>query len=441
MKRNFGLGLPTAGLGTAVGPTGELRMRQVAENNAGSVAPPEDISPDLESRREFSFLDLLILLLRRKGFILKVSLGAAILGAVVSLILPSRYTAEAILVPPQQSQSLGNILLSQFGNLGSLGSLASGSLGLKNQADMYVSMLKSRTVQDAVVKKFDLMKVYDVKRQSDARKKLDSNSTIIAGSKDGLIHVSVEDRDAKRAADMTNTYVEEFRRLNSSLAVTEASQRREFFQDQLVSAKESLANAEEALKQTEQTTGLVQVDTQARALVQSAATIRAEIAAKKVQLQTMSSFATSQNPQLQLIQHQIDALEAQLKQLGGSEEGTDVDMVALRGKISQVGLDYLRKLRDVRYYETIFELLSKQFEIAKLDEARQGSVQVVDPAVTPDRRSFPKRSLITILCFVLGFIVSVAWVLITASIAQAEPEDQAKISDVRSLLWKRRSTA
>jgi uncharacterized protein involved in exopolysaccharide biosynthesis len=411
-------------------------MRQIAENNLGSVGPLEETG---ENRREMSFLDLLLVLLRRKRFIFIVSIGVALVGALVSLILPARYTAEAILVPPQQSQSLGNMLLSQIGGLGNLSSLASGSLGLKNQADMYVSMLKSRTVEDAVIDKFNLMKVYDVKRQSDARKKLESNSTVVAGSKDGLIRVSVEDRDPKRAADMTNAYVEEFRRLNSSLSFSEASQRRQFFQDQLVSAKESLTNAEEALKATEQSSGLVQVDSQAKALVQSAASIRAEIAAKQVQLQTMSSFATSENPQLQLIRHQIDALQVQLKQLGGSEQGSDVDMVALRGKISQVGLDYLRKYRDVRYYETIFELLSKQFEVAKLDEARQGTVQVVDHATTPDRRSFPKRTLITVLCFFVGFLFAAAWIFVSETVARAEPEDQAKIADIRSLLWPRRA--
>ncbi len=413
-------------------------MRQIAENNLGSIAPLEETS---EKRREMSFLDLLLVLLRRKRFIFTVSIALAVVGALVSLILPSRYTAEAILVPPQQSQSLGNMLLSQFGGLGSLSSLASGSLGLKNQADMYVSMLKSRTVEDAVVDKFNLMKVYDAKRQSDARKKLESNSTIVSGSKDGLIRVSVEDRDPKRAADMANAYVEEFRRLNSSLSFSEASQRRQFFQDQLVSAKESLANAEEALKETEQSTGLVQVDSQAKALVQSAASIRAEIAAKQVQLQTMSSFATSENPQLQLIRHQIDALQVQLKQLGGSEQGSDVDMVALHGKISQVGLEYLRKYRDVRYYETIYELLSKQFEIAKLDEARQGTVQVVDHAVPPDRRSFPKRTLITVLCFLVGFLFAVGWIFFSETVSRAEPEDQAKIADIRSHLWPRRSVS
>jgi tyrosine-protein kinase Etk/Wzc len=417
-------------------------MRQIVENDVGAVAPLEGGGAALERQRDLSFLDLALILLQRKAFILKVGVAVALLAFLISLVLPVRYTAEAILVPPQQNQSLQSMLLSQvsnLGNLGSLGNVASGSLGMKNQVDMYVSMLRSRTVEDAVIQRFDLRKVYKKKRMSDARKKLESNTDIEAGAKDNLIHLAVEDRDPKRSADITNAYVEEFRRLTSSLALSEASQRRAFFQEQLVSTKESLANAEEALKETEQTSGLVQVDSQAKALVQSAASIRAEIAAKQVQLQTMSSFATNENPQLQLIRRQIEALDVQLKQLGGSEQGSDVDMVALRGKISQVGLDYLRKVRDVRYYETIFELLSKQFEIAKLDEARQGTVQVVDPAVTPDKRSFPKRTLITILALFVGFIIGISWVLVSESVSRAGAEDQAKVADLRSHLWRRRS--
>jgi uncharacterized protein involved in exopolysaccharide biosynthesis len=411
-------------------------MREIEEQSVLPISPGEET----EMARETSFLDLAIILLRQKSFLLKFSFGAALLGLVISFLIPVQYTAEAILVPPQQNQSLGSMLVSQMGgNLGALGSLASGSLGIKTQADMYVSMLKSRTVEDAVIQRFDLMKIYKAKRMSDARKKLESHSTITAGTKDGLIRVDVDDHDAQRSADLANAYVEEFRRLNSSLALSEAGQRRQFFQEQLVSSKESLANAEEALKQTQQTSGLIQVDSQAKALVQSAAAIRAEIAAKQVQLQTMSSFATAENPQLQLIQHQITALDAQLKQLGGTDQGSDVDMVSLRGKISQAGLDYLRKLRDVRYYETIFELLSKQFEIAKLDEARQGNVQVVDKAVTPDRKSFPKRSIITILAFFAGAFLAIAWVLFEASVERARPEDREKIKDAKSLLWRGRA--
>jgi tyrosine-protein kinase Etk/Wzc len=408
-------------------------MREIEDPTELSRSPGDELGVADET----SFLDLTIILLQRKSFLLKFSFGAALLGAVISLVLPVQYTAEAVLIPPQQNQSLGSMLLSQVGgNLGALGSLAGGSLGIKNQADMYVAMLKSRTVEDAVIQRFDLMKVYKTKRASEARKELESHSTISSGTKDGLIRVSVDDRNAQRAADIANAFVEEFRRLNSSLALSEAGQRRQFFQEQLVSAKESLANAEEALKETQQTSGLIQVDSQAKALVQSAAAIRAEIAAKQVQLQTMSSFATEQNPQLQLIQHQIAALDAQLKQLGGTDQGSDVDMVSLRGKISQAGLDYLRKLRDVRYYETIFELLSKQFEIAKLDEARQGNIQVVDKAVTPDKKSSPKRALITILMFLVGAFLAITWVLLRASVEQAKPEDREKIKDAKSLLWR-----
>jgi uncharacterized protein involved in exopolysaccharide biosynthesis len=173
-------------------------------------------------------------------------------------------------------------------------------------------------------------------------------------------------------------------------------------------------------------------------LVQSAASIRAEIAAKQVQLQTMSSFATPENPQLQLIRHQIDALEAQLKQLGGSESGSDVDMVALRGKISQAGLDYLRKYRDVRYYETIFELLSRQFEIAKLDESRQGIVQVVDPATPPDHKSSPQRTLITLACFLIGALLAIAWVLATEWASLSDAEEREKLTALRRSLWRTR---
>jgi tyrosine-protein kinase Etk/Wzc len=409
------------------------------ENDQENPVIVESPEPILEPRQEVSFVDLILILLRRKSFILKVSIGTGVLGLLIAMVLPIRYTGEALMVPPQQTQSLATALSSQIASLGALGSLASGSLGLKNQADMYVSMLKSRTVEDAIIQRFDLMKLYDVKRMSDARKKLESRTTITVGTKDGLIRIRVEDHDAKRAADIANAYVDEFKRLNASLAIGEAAQRRAFFQEQLVSAKDNLADAEEALKQTEQTTGLIQVDSQARALVQAAATIRGEIAAKTVQLQTMSSFATSENPQLQLIRHQLDALQAQLKQLGGSEKGTDSDLVALHGKIPQVGLDYLRKLRDVKYYETIFELLSKQFEIAKLDEARQGSVQVVDVATVPDRKSFPKRLLIAILCFFVGGIVAISWVLFSDSLTRLAPEDQAKMAEMRTLVWKRGS--
>jgi len=195
--------------------------------------------------------------------------------------------------------------------------------------------------------------------------------------------------------------------MSEHLAITEASQRRLFFEQQLEQAKDNLANAEEALKLTEQKTGLIQLDSQARALIESAASLRAQIAGKEVQIESMRTFATGENAQLIQAQQELDGLRTQLAKLGGSES-IDAGLMVPKGQVPEAGLEYVRKLRDVKYYETIFDILARQFEIAKLDEAKQGAlIQVVDAAVPPDRRSFPKRGMIVIGATAAGFFVGV----------------------------------
>ena len=189
---------------------------------------------------EVSVLDILVLLLERKRFIVRFVLGAFVLAIVVSLLLPVRYEAKTVLLPPQQNSSVGSALIGQFGSaLGALGALARGSLGLKNPADMYVSLLMSRTVEDGMIKRFGLMQEYHAKRMSDARKEFESRTKVVAGSKDGLIRITLEDGDPKRAAELANGYVEEFRKLSDSLAITEAARRRLFFEQQVQQAKDN----------------------------------------------------------------------------------------------------------------------------------------------------------------------------------------------------------
>lgn len=380
--------------------------------------------PDGDPQSEVSIVEFMTVLGRRKSFIAKVSVGVAALAAVISFLIPPLYTARTTILPPQQGSSMSAALLSQIGGLGSLASLAGGGgqLGLKNPNDMYVSMLKSRTVEDAMIHRFELQKLYKKKRLSDTRKKLEKYVTVEAGQKDGLINISVEDRDPRRAAEMANAYIEEYNRLTAGLALSEASQRRLFFEQQLVKAKDNLAASEEELKKTEVKTGLIQLDSQARALIESVAILRAQIAAKEVQIHTLSSFAAPGNPELQLAQQELSALRTQLKRLGASDTA-DGDLMVPSGKVPQAGLEYLRKLRDVKYNETIFELLARQFEMAKLDEAKEGTlVQVVDAAVVPDRKSFPKRSLITAIAFLVGLFGAVLWVLFDESMISAGKE-------------------
>jgi len=411
------------------------------QEHAGSSPVPAASGRDAQDD-EISLLDLLIVLAERKRLILGVTAIFAILAIVVSLILPLRYTATVTLLPPQQSSSMGAALASQLGNLGGLGALAGGSLGLKNPNDMFVAMFKSRTVEDAMVQHFGLMQEYRAKYPSDARKAFEKRATVDGSGKDGMIHISVEDRDPRRAADLANGYIDQFRIQSQHLAIGEASQRRLFFEQQLEQAKDNLANAEEAMKLTEQKTGVIQLDSQARALIESAASLRAEVAAKEVQIQGMRTYATGENSQVVQAQQELESMRAQLAKLGGSEDSATGGLIVPKGQVPEAGLEYVRKLRDVKYNETIFDILARQFEAAKLDEAKQGAlVQVVDPAVPPDKRSYPKRGLIVIGATVVGFFFGAFLVLMQAALRhmKKDPGASAKLVLLKSALTSRRS--
>jgi len=375
---------------------------------------------------EVSLLDFLIVLANRKRLILCVTVSCASIAIAAALILPKFYTATVTLLPPQQnsSSSLATQLTSQLGALGGIAALAAGGGGgnwLKNPNDLYVGMLKSRTVEDAMVEHFGLMQEYHKKYLSDARKKLEHYSTIDGSSKDGLIHLSVEDRDPRRAAELANGYVEQFRSLSENLAITEAGERRAFFEGQLKQANQNLANAEESLKETEQRTGLIQLDSQARALIATAAELRAEISAKEVQIQGMQTYATGENAQLIEAQRELDGLRAQLAKLGGKEDSLDDGIIVSKGQMTEAGVEYVRRYRDVRYYEAIFDILARQFELAKLDEAKEGAViQVVDPAVPPDKKSSPQRILIVAVSTAVGFLIGILLALAIAGFERAK---------------------
>ena len=393
---------------------------------------------------EISLLDLLIVIAERKRTVLWVTAGFAIAAIVITLILTPSYTATVTLLPPQENSSVGAALASQLGSLGGMAALAGGGLGLKNPDDRYVAMLQSRTVEDAMVKRFGLMQEYHKRYLSDARKAFESHATVEAGTKDGLLHISVEDHDARRAAELANGYVDQFRDLSQHLAITEASQRRLFFQQELEKAKDNLANAEEAMEQTEQKTGVIQPDSQERALIESAASLRAQITAREVQIQGMQTYATGENSELIQAQQELAGLRAELAKLGGSENTAGNEFMIPKGLVPKTGMEYVRRLRDVKYYETIFDILARQFEVAKLDEAKEGSViQVVDPAITPDRKSFPRRSVIVVAATAVGLFLGILIALFQAGFQHMKDDQEAsvKLDLLRSALSKRVKTA
>jgi len=343
---------------------------------------------------------------------------AGVVGTVIAFLIPSRYTAMTTLLAPQQSSPFSSTLLSQLGSLGSMSPIA-GGLGLKNPADLYVSLLKSRSVEDIMIQRFHLADRYKKKRMVDVRQKFEKYCLIETSSKDGLIRLSINDKDPKFAAEMANAYVEEYKRFSANLAVTEASQRRLFLGQQLQQAKVDLASSEENFKKSEQSSGMIQLDSQAKALIEAVAALRAQITAKEVQLSSLGSYETGSNPEVVLVKQQLAALQFQLKQLGGTESSSGSELIVPRGKIPEAGLDYLRKLREVKYQEAIFELLARQYESAKLDEARQGAViQVVDPAVVPDKETSPLRAAIIGGALLAGLLLGVLFVLYQESMSQ-----------------------
>ncbi|HUN60733.1 MAG TPA: GNVR domain-containing protein [Candidatus Sulfotelmatobacter sp.] len=409
-------------------------MREIENPQPGTHAMSIEIpmpldAPNPQPSAEVSLLDLLLVLARRRRDLLLGTIAVAVAAAIISFLLPNRFTATTVILPPQQTSSSAVALLGQLGNISPLASLAGGTLGLKNPNDLQVAMLKSRTVEDAMVARFNLMALYHEPRLSEARKAFEKYTDIENGLKDGLIRISVTDKNPNRAAEMANAYVEEYKKLSAGIAVTEASQRRLFFEQQLVQAKDNLVNAEDALKQTEQKTGLIQLDGQARAVIASVAQLRGQVAAKEVQIRAMRQFAAEQNPDLLLAEQELAGLQSQLARMGAGA-GAAGDFLMPKGSVPAAGLDYVRKLRDVKYHETIFEMLAKQFEIAKIDEARQGAVvQVVDKAVVPDKKSSPRRLLMIGCCTAAGFLLAVFWVLFSEAIriARRDPRQREQL--------------
>jgi tyrosine-protein kinase Etk/Wzc len=394
---------------------------------------------NLPSRQGWSVLNLLVLLAKKRSFILRFTFAVAVITACISLLLPVRYTAATSVLPPRQSAGGAGLLSQIAGSAGGLAALAGSSLGINNQIDTYVTMFRSRTVEDAMIKRFDLMKAYRVKRLSDARKVFEERSTAVAGLKDGVIRVTIDGPTPEQAANLANAYVEEFQRLASSVATTEAGQSRIFFDRQLEEAKNNLSTAEQELKKTQLTTGFVQPDSQSRAMIESAAILQGQISAKEVEIQSMSSYATDTNPDIIVLKRQLGELRAQLGQLTGNT-ATESDFFVPKGKVPGAALDYVRKLREVKYRETIFAALANQYQLAKLDEAKQGAIfQVIDRAVPPDRRSYPQRTVLVIVFALLAFVVAciAVWAGAELEALRNDPQDGPKFSVLLAALrWR-----
>jgi tyrosine-protein kinase Etk/Wzc len=382
--------------------------------NAISHEPSTESSVDRSQAapREFDILDLFLIIAARKWLIFWASVGGFVLGVLLVLMVDAKFTAKAVILPPQQEQSSGNAFMGQFGALASMTGLGA-SLGIKNPVDLYIGMLQSQTVTDGIIKRFDFVRKLHPKRYSDLRKMVVGQVKFLAG-KDGMISISVTDKDPRMAAEMANAFVDELYKLNNRLAIGGASQRRLFYEQQLAQEKDKLADSEVALKKTEEATGVIAPSGQTESIIREVAQIQAEITAREVQLDALRTSSTEQNPDVVRLNSELAGLREQLRGLESGSSSTKHlpgDIFISTANVPQAGLEYIRKEREVKYHQFLFDLLARQYEAARIDEAKAAPViQVVDTALVPDRRSSPTRAIWAIVGCFLGFLLTTFWV-------------------------------
>jgi tyrosine-protein kinase Etk/Wzc len=395
----------------------------------------EERPANQESEDELSVIDLLIVLAKHKLLIIGLPIVVALIAAGFSLTLPFVYTANTKIFLPPQGQSGTSALVAQ---LGGLAGLAGGIGAIRNPNDLYIGILKSQTVADNLIQRFGLMQAYQAKYPSRVRQRLATATTISAG-KDNIITISVDDEDPKFAAALANAYVDEFSKLTNVLALTDASRRRLFFERQFEQARDNLTKAEVSAREALESGGLVQVEGQGRAIVEMSARLRGEITVKEVEIGSMRAFATDRNPDLRKAQEELATLKRELARVeGGRGNKADDGKSDMNGR----GIASLRLLRNVKYHETIYELLAKQYELAKIDEAKESAViQIIDKAIEPDFRSKPKRAVIVVLSALVALVISIlaAFVWEGISKASADPNQTNRLRELKAYLgWKRR---
>lgn len=372
-----------------------------------------------------SLLELAVQLVEHWKLLMIGPLMAGLAAFGIASLIPPTYTATTTLLPPQQQSAASSLMSS----LGSLAGLASGASALRTPADQYVALMQSTTVSDRMVDQFKLLDVYAAKYRVEARRTLEDNVRITIGKKDGLIAVEVDDKSPQRAAEMANRYVDELRRMTDTIAVSEAQQRRKFFELQLRQTQEKLVQAQQTLQASGFAQGALKAEPKSAA--EAYARLRAELTAAEVRLQTLRGSLSDSTPEVQQQQSTLAALRGQVARLEQPAAAAS-------------GPDYISKYREFKYQETLFDLFAKQYELARVDESREGGlIQVVDAAAPPEKKSKPKRFVIALGATFTGGIILVAAVLIRRSWRAAvnDPANTDQLARLRKVFGRHRQAS
>lgn len=378
-----------------------------------------------------SFLDLVITLLRHRRILLAVTGLVTLATLVTMLLLPNTYTAEVLLLPPDAAQSSAQVLL---GQLSPLATLAGGST-LKSPVEMYGALATSTAIEGALVNRFHLKSVYRRRLTVDAMHDLEAATKLKPMLKEGLLNIQVTDTNPIRAAALANAYAEEMAAATTRMAVHDGEVRQQFYGAQLKQAQEAMTKAEQDLKSVEEQTGILDLGAEARVSIQTVAELRAQIAAHQVEIASMGAWATSDNPQRRAADQQLAALRAQLDK---ATEGQPSEEVGIpKSQVPGSGAAYLRAYRELTYQEALNEALERQYEAARMDASRVASVvQVLSPAMVPERKSGPHRTLFVLGALLIGLLFSAIGILLYESLQRALCDDAVteRLAEIRLLV-------
>lgn len=395
---------------------------------------------NVSNGKDINAIDLLIILAKHKFKILTFPIIFGVFAYGVSLLIPNTYRANTKILPPQQSQSTASAMLSQLGGLAGVSGVA---LGIKNPNDLYIALLKSRYLNDKLIQKFGLQKKYDQKYMEKTRAILSSRSSISSG-KDGIISIDFDDHDPHFAAEIANAYVQELTELTSKFALTEASQRRIFYETQLERAKNNLSELEKTLSTSIEVNGVASVDIKSKVALETIAKLRAAISLKQIQLKSLETFVTPSSPQYKRVSQEIFGMQEELSKLenGSLNTSKSNENITLRKNDLNEGKNIqnnnnLQLLRDLKYYQMLQEMLSKQYEIARLDEAKDiPLIQILDKAIAPEIKVKPQRSLIAIISAMFGLLLGI----VTAFLSERSFSSSSaqKIRDLKKYVMLRK---
>ncbi len=418
------------------------------QNNKSDPSSPSSLEPcplnaDLVSSPNYrtsycnsdtiNILDYLEVIVKHKRMIIRTTLAAFAISIVYSLMLPKIYSSTAMIIPPQQEQGIMGMMMGQMG--GGMASLAGDLLGKGSPADMYVSILNSNAISDTIIDRFKLMEIYDQKFRMDTYKALDEKVNIAAGKKDGIISITVVDRDPKLATDMANAYVDELGKLTVKLNMTGAGQNKAFLEERLAKAKVDLAKAEDALKFFQSRNKTLDIAEQAKGAIKGVAEIEGQLAAEEVKLAGLRRVFTESSQEVKNQQVVVANLRGQISKFEGMGSGGAIPGV---GSVPELGQQYLRLMREFKIQETLVEILTKQYEMAKLSEAKDvTSIQVLQKARVPDKKAKPKRSMIVLASTFAGWFMAVLYAFIHEASAKMSLDDRERWRAIRNTLLLR----